>query len=92
MQSICIQQPHQSTLHGQQNSTFRTNGAIQNLQNSIIVGNQNFTYVPKMGSKMEHSSDNARIIKNHETNNNQSQIKQRIIYEIASEVSYGNLS
>lgn len=87
LQSICLQQPHQSAVHGQ-TSNFRANGgAIQNLQNSIIVGNQNFTYVPKIGTKIDQSIDAARMIKNHETNNNQSQIKQRIIYEIASEVS-----
>lgn len=82
-----MQPPQQQQI--QQTSNFRANGAsnMQTIQNSFIVGNSNFPIFQKMGNnKVEQLNDNTRIIKNHETNNNQSQIKQRIIYEIASEV------
>lgn len=57
----------------------------QPIQNSYFVGGTNFAYISKMGNKIE-TSESTRIIK-QEANNNQGQMKQRIIYEIATEVS-----
>lgn len=70
-------------------SSYRANDAVtmQPVPNSYFVGGTNFTYirdVSKLGSKLEQSEP-ARIIK-QESNNNQ--VKQRIIYEIATEVSF----
>lgn len=54
------------------------------MQSSYFVGGTNFAYISKIGSKIE-AIDPTRMIK-HEANNNQGQVKQRIIYEIATEV------
>jgi hypothetical protein len=84
-----LQHHHQPSQHIHQQSTnFRANGATQMvhpIQNSFFVGGSNFAYISKMGNKID-STEPARIIK-QETNNSQGQIKQRIIYEIATEVS-----
>lgn len=80
-------QHHQPAQHlHQATPSFRPNGAtnMQPMQNSYFVGGTNFAYISKMGNKIEATEPN-RIIK-QEPNNNQGQMKQRIIYEIASEV------
>lgn len=53
------------------------------MQNSYFVGGTNFAYISKVGNKIDAAEP--RIIK-QETGNSQGQMKQRIIYEIASEV------
>jgi hypothetical protein len=62
--------------------SFRTNGAMHP---SYFLGSTNIAYISKMGNKTE-VVDSSRILK-QEANNNQSALKPRIIYEIASEVS-----
>jgi hypothetical protein len=52
---------------------------------SYFLGSTNIAYISKMGSKAE-VVDSTRLLK-QEANNNQSTLKPRIIYEIASEVS-----
>lgn len=57
-------------------------------QNSYFVGS-NFTYSVKMDNKLdvqEQQQQHQKIFK-QESNNNQNCVKQRIIYEIATEVS-----
>lgn len=76
-----IQQDHQQ-------ANFRTSGTT-NIQPSYFVGGTNFAYISKIGSKVE-AAEPSRIIK-QEANNNQGQIKQRIIYEIATEVNKASL-
>lgn len=66
----------------QQATSFRANGT-SNMQ-PYYVGGTNFAYISKMANKIE-TSEPTRIIK-QEANNTQGQIKQRIIYEIATEV------
>lgn len=48
-----------------------------------FVGGTNFAYISKMGNKIE-TTEPTRIIKQEA--NNQGQMKQRIIYELATEV------
>ncbi|CRL07558.1 CLUMA_CG020523, isoform A [Clunio marinus] len=69
-------------------TSFRTNGSqpIQQIPNSYFVPGTNFTYISKMGNKIENAEP-TRIIK-QEANNNQGQMKQRIIYEIATEPKF----
>lgn len=74
---------HQQHIH-QPATSFRANGTTS-MQPSFFVGGTNYAYISKMGSKIE-TAEPARIIK-QEANNNQGQVKQRIIYEIATEVS-----
>jgi hypothetical protein len=55
------------------------------MQPSYFLGSTNIAYISKMGNKAE-VVDSTRLVK-QEANNNQSALKQRIIYEIASDVS-----
>lgn len=59
-------------------------------QNSFFVGS-NFTYSVKMDNKIDvqEQHQHQKIFK-QESNNNQNCVKQRIIYEIATEVSLIN--
>lgn len=49
-----------------------------------LFGGTNFAYISKMGNKIE-TAEPTRIIKQEA--NNQGQVKQRIIYELATEVT-----
>ena len=68
--------------------TYRTNGAnIQPIQNSYFVGSGNtFTYISDMGNKIETSEPTTRIVKQDSNSGQGQQMKQRIIYEISTEV------
>lgn len=68
--------------------TFRTNGAnIQPIQNSYFVGGGNtFTYISDMGNKIDTSDPTTRIVKQDSSSGQGQQMKQRIIYEISTEV------
>ncbi|KAG5667830.1 hypothetical protein PVAND_015799 [Polypedilum vanderplanki] len=89
---IIEEQPQPQHIPQQSTSTFRTNGTnIQPIQNSYFVGGANtFTYISKMGNKIEPTEPTTRIVKQESNNNQSGAVKQRIIYEISTEpkVSY----
>lgn len=73
---------HQQQNIHQGNTSFRANGAssMQSIPHSYFVGGTNFAYVSKLGTKVENT-ENSRVV-----SNNQNQVKQRIIYGIATDV------